>query len=120
MDRSKISSLVRHAASILGGILISKGLAVDGQILEIIGASMSLLSIVFSIVDKTYTLNMIEGTIRQVLTTLSGFLAFQASLTPNVIEMIMSGVSSLLISYLGFSDKLKPEVPAIDSNTVEV
>jgi len=115
MTRSKLYSLLRHAISLIGGILIARGVLTDGFGQEIMGTALSLLSVIWSIMDKTYTVNQIEGTARQLLTTLSGILIFKTALTPSTIDLIMAAVSGLLSTYLGVSEKTKPEVPMTDS-----
>ncbi len=44
--------LVRHALTFVGGILIAKGLASDGQVGEMIGAAITLVGTVWSVLSK--------------------------------------------------------------------
>jgi len=47
-----IQGLLRHGLTMLGGVLIAKGLATDGQVNEIIGAVVTVAGIIWSLIDK--------------------------------------------------------------------
>jgi hypothetical protein len=52
MQKEQILGFVRHALTFMGGILVAKGLASDGQIAEMIGSAMTLVGVVWSVVAK--------------------------------------------------------------------
>jgi hypothetical protein len=52
IDKEQVLGLVRHALTFIGGILIAKGLASDGQIGEMIGAAVTLVGTVWSVLSK--------------------------------------------------------------------
>jgi hypothetical protein len=52
MKKEQILSIVRHSMTFIGGLLITKGYIDDAQLAEISGAIVSLISIVWSILDK--------------------------------------------------------------------
>jgi len=55
LSKEQVLGIVRHGLSFLGGILLVKGHVSEGQWYEISGAAMSLLSVVWSVVDKKQT-----------------------------------------------------------------
>ena len=52
IDKEQVLGLVRHALTFIGGVLIAKGLASEGQIGEMIGAAMTLVGTVWSVLAK--------------------------------------------------------------------
>jgi hypothetical protein len=52
MNQDQVMGLVRHALTAIGGIVIAKGLASDGNVQEIIGALMTLAGVIWSIKSK--------------------------------------------------------------------
>ena len=52
IDKEQVLGLVRHALTCLGGVLIAKGLASDAQISEMIGAAVTLVGTVWSVLSK--------------------------------------------------------------------
>jgi hypothetical protein len=52
IDKEQVLGLVRHTLTFIGGILIAKGLASDGQIGEMIGAAITLVGTVWSVLSK--------------------------------------------------------------------
>jgi len=52
IDKEQVMGLVRHALTFLGGVLIAKGLASEGQIGEMIGAAATLVGTVWSVLTK--------------------------------------------------------------------
>lgn len=50
--KDQILGLIRHALTFAGGIIVAKGLVDDAMFQEILGASMTLVGAVWSIVSK--------------------------------------------------------------------
>jgi len=50
--KEQIMGLVRHALTFIGGILVAKGLATDGQIMDIVGMILTTFSSVWSVLAK--------------------------------------------------------------------
>ena len=55
LSKEQVLGIVRHGLTFLGGILLIKGHVSEGQWYEISGAAMSVLSVVWSVVDKKQT-----------------------------------------------------------------
>jgi hypothetical protein len=51
-DQEQILGFVRHALTFVGGVLVAKGLASDGQVAEMIGSAMTLVGVVWSVLAK--------------------------------------------------------------------
>jgi hypothetical protein len=74
MNKEQITSLVRHLLSIVGGFLLMKGIT-DSATIEVgSGVLLGLISLYWSIKEKTATSDMIAGVIRQTLSFIGGFL----------------------------------------------
>jgi uncharacterized membrane protein YphA (DoxX/SURF4 family) len=95
MTKENLLSLVRHVVSIVGGILVARGLANDSVVLEATGAVVAIVAIIWSIKDHTYDLGSLEGAIRQLGT------AVAATVTSWVGILLV-----LLTTILGQTDKL--------------
>lgn len=52
MNKEKILGIVRHLLTFGGGILVTKGLATEVMSIELIGAAMTLIGGVWSIISK--------------------------------------------------------------------
>lgn len=52
MNKDQVLGLVRHILTLVGGVLIAKGLATEAMSEELVGSAMSLVGIVWSIVSK--------------------------------------------------------------------
>jgi hypothetical protein len=52
MNKEQVLGLVRHALTFVGGILIAKGLLDAGTSSEIIGAAITLIGSVWSVLSK--------------------------------------------------------------------
>ena len=74
MDKKQITSLIRHLLSIVGGFLLMKGLTDSVTIETGSGVLLGLVSLYWSIKEKTATSDMAAGVIRQTLSFAGGFL----------------------------------------------
>jgi len=52
MNKEQVLGLVRHALTFVGGIMITKGLLDAGTSAEVIGAVMTLIGSIWSVVSK--------------------------------------------------------------------
>lgn len=102
MTKTQVFSLVRHVLSAVAGVLIAKGITDSSVTESVIGSVLVLTSVIWSIFDKTFAVNKLEGTVRQVLTTLGLFVAF---FKPEVIEQIVGFGTGILAIVLGQTDK---------------
>ncbi len=112
-------SLARHTLSAIGGILIARGVLTTGGVYELIGTAMAVLAMVLSFRDKTYTSSQIEGVVRQLLTTIGGFVTW---ITPDL-TLEITGIAGILLStFLGSINKAKvtPDVPTVPPTEIPV
>jgi len=52
LSKEQIMGIIRHALTFVGGIVVMKGWADNGVVVEIIGGAMTLTGAIWSIVDK--------------------------------------------------------------------
>lgn len=52
MTKEQILGIIRHGLTFIGGILVLKGFTDNGTVQELIGAALSLVGIVWSVVSK--------------------------------------------------------------------
>ena len=54
VQREQILGLVRHGLTFIGGILVAKGLASEGQIMDLVGMTVTSVGTVWSILSNKY------------------------------------------------------------------
>lgn len=122
MNKEQILSLVRTILSAAGAFFIGKyllGNEVDESLLElIVGAIMTLASIVWSIVDKSATLEKLESGVRQVIIVAGGLLVSAGKLDAEKLETYV-GLAVALTAFL-WSTLGKKKTAAISSGKVDV
>jgi hypothetical protein len=52
VQKEQILGLIRHGLTFLGGILVAKGLASEGQIMDIVGMAVTFVGTVWSILSN--------------------------------------------------------------------
>lgn len=52
MQKEQVMGFIRHALTFIGGAMVAKGLADDGQVAELTGSIMSVVGVIWSIVAK--------------------------------------------------------------------
>ncbi len=52
MTKEQVFGIIRHAFTLVGGILIAKGLVDEGSWTEVTGSAISLVGVVWSILEK--------------------------------------------------------------------
>jgi len=52
LTKEQVMAIIRHGLTFVGGILIMKGVIDDATSQEIIGSAISLIGLVWSVVDK--------------------------------------------------------------------
>jgi hypothetical protein len=105
--RDQLMSLVRHIISVIGGILVAKGVLSDSVAFEIGGALVAIASLVWSVVDKTFVLGSVEGVLRQLGTAVAGYLIWKGQAeTANQVTMWLGILLAVLSTVLGQTDKL--------------
>lgn len=122
MNKEQILSLVRTILSAVGAFFIGKyilGNKVDEPLLElIVGAVMTLASIIWSIVDKTATLEKMESGVRQIIIVIGGLLVSAGKLSAEKLETYV-GLAVALTAFI-WSTLGKKKTEAISSGKVDV
>jgi hypothetical protein len=52
VQREQILGLVRHGLTFIGGILVAKGLASEGQIMDMVGMLMTFVGTLWSVISN--------------------------------------------------------------------
>jgi hypothetical protein len=105
MSKEQITSLIRHLLSIIGGYLAMKGLTDSVSIETGSGILMGLVSLYWSIREKTATSDMIAGAIRQTLSFAGGFLINFLNITADEWQFWVGSIASLM-PYLFKADNI--------------
>ncbi len=95
MSKEQITSLIRHLLSIIGGYLAMKGLTDSVTIETGSGVLMGLVSLYWSIREKSATADMIGGAIRQTLSFAGGFLINFLNVTVEEWQFWIGAIASL-------------------------
>jgi len=111
MKKEQVISIVRHVLSVVGGLLLAYGIGQEVLFANFSGVVLGLVSLVWSIKDKTATISQTAGVIRQVLTFVGGFLILKGLLTPEKLEATIGALVALLPVILGQFDKI-PSTPS--------
>lgn len=118
MKKEQVISIVRHVLSVVGGLLLAYGIGQEVLFANISGVVLGLVSLIWSIKEKSATLSQAGGVIRQVLTFVGGFLIAKGVLTPEKLEATIGGIVALLPVILGQFDKIPtdPTTPTTPSD----
>jgi hypothetical protein len=111
MNQISWQSLIRTFLTVIGTFLIGKhvlGNTIDQQIWEtILGAIMTVVSVVWSIIDKTATTEKLQSGVRQVVATIGGLLIASGKLTPEKLETWLGVVAILVPIIQGWLSRKK-------------
>jgi hypothetical protein len=107
MTKQTVFSIIKTLLSVAGAFLLGKNIfggTFDENVLESIsGGVMAIVSVVWSIVDKTAGIEQVQATIRQVFTLIGGVLIAWGKVSAENLELILGAIlpiASLLYSYL--------------------
>lgn len=105
MKTERIMSILRATLTIIGGFLVGRnlyGLSINEHLWqEVLGSILASVGIVMSIIDKTATLEKVEGAARQVLSFAGSFLVAKNILSAESFATILAGTIALLPLLLG-------------------
>jgi hypothetical protein len=95
-----LKSAIRHILNAAGAFLIGKslfGTAIDESMWQtIIGIIMAIISVVWSIKDKTANIESVQGVVRQVITFVGGLLVARGWLKAETLVTILSLALALI------------------------
>jgi uncharacterized membrane protein YcaP (DUF421 family) len=120
--KETLFSLLRAAFTLIGSFLIGKhilgGVADSTTIELIIGIAMSAASLVWSVLDKTATVEVWQTVLRQIVTTIGGILIANGKLQPEKLEVYVG----LLTALVPFLDSIlnRKKTTAISNGTLLV
>lgn len=120
MNKETFMSLIRTLLTSIGVFIIGKNLLgnpIDHSVVEmLIGIAMSLTSVIWSLLDKTIAIEMLQSFIRQVIVGIGGLLLAKGYTTPEKIEAIL-GVATAVLPLL-YSVLSRKKTEAIKSGEV--
>lgn len=103
MKQEQILGIIRLLLSAVGGFLLGKnlfGTAIDESMWQIIlGIAMGVASIVMSILSKTLTIEMVQGTLRQTVSFFGGLFVAKGSISNETLTFIL-GLVPVLAAWL--------------------
>lgn len=122
MNKDRAFGVIRSVLSVAGAFLLGKnlfGTAIDESTWQVIlGIVMGLVGMAWSIVDKTATLEMVQGAIRQGLTFVGGLLVASGKLSAANLETWLGIITAILpFLYAGLSRK---KTQALDNGKLSV
>lgn len=110
---ANVLALIRMLLSGFGAFLLGKnlfGATIDESLWqEIVGSVMVVISLIMTVVNKSSTIEMIEGFARQLLTALGGLLTGLGVVKEETYQLISGIVTSLLPYILSLLGKKKSQ-----------
>lgn len=107
----EISGIVRTLLASIGAFFLGKSLFghnVDNVLLnEIIGIVMGVVSVVWSVLDKTASVEMVQGALRQTITFVGGFLIGAGYVTNQGVQSILGLATALGPFIQGYLARVK-------------
>ena len=111
MSKETILSFVRTLLIAIGGYLVARGILTDSMLQNVIGVALAVVTTIWSILDKTAGIEMIQSGIRSVVTFVGGFLLMRGKVTQETIDQVLAfllPLASFIYSY--FSRKKTQEI----------
>lgn len=100
---SNVLAIIRVVLSGFGAFLLGKnlfGTAIDESLWqEIVGAAMIVISLIMTVLNKSSTVEMIEGFVRQLITALGGLLTGLGIVKEETYQAI-SGIIAVILPYV--------------------
>lgn len=122
MTSERIFSILRNLLTIVGGWFIGKslfGAEIDQNTWELVmGVVLSLVGTVWSIVDKTVTIEKIQGTVRHVISVIGGALVASGKISAEHLELILGVILAIIPLVQGYFSRKK--VQALESGKYSV
>lgn len=100
MNKQQILSLIRAALSAFGGQLLGKyllGNAIDQNVYQgILGSLMGAIAMIWSLYDKTATIESIMGIVRQIITFIGGLLVASGRVSAESLTTVLGILTTVL------------------------
>jgi hypothetical protein len=125
MNKEKVLSLIRSILTLAGSYLIGKnvfGTVADASFAqEATGAIMVLVSLIWGIVDKTTTIEMVQTSIMQVLKFIGGFLVAKGKISLENLDTLIGIATGLAaIIYGRYSYQKNQKIASGDIDVSEL
>ena len=123
MDRKTIETLLRTAMTSLGVFMLGKnllGTPIDASVWQmVVGAAMSLLSIIWGILDKNLGIEMLQSFIRSAFVGFGGLLVAKGQLSAGTLESVIGVITALLPAIYSYLSRKKSQEIATGGIIVE-
>lgn len=123
MDRKTIETLLRTAMTSLGVFMLGKnllGTPIDASVWQmVVGSGMSLLAVVWGVLDKNLGIEMLQSFIRSAFVGFGGLLVAKGQLSAGTLESIIGVITAILPALYSFLSRKKSQEIAKGSIIVE-
>ena len=123
MDRKTIETLLRTAMTSLGVFMLGKnllGTPIDASVWQmVVGSGMSLLAVVWGVLDKNLGIEMLQSFIRSAFVGFGGLMVAQGQLSAGTLESIIGVITAILPALYSFLSRKKSQEIAKGAIIVE-
>ncbi len=123
MDRKTIETLLRTAMTSLGVFMLGKnllGTAIDASVWQmVVGTAMSLLAVVWGVLDKNLGIEMLQSFIRSAFVGFGGLLVAKGQLSAGTLESVIGVITAILPAIYSFLSRKKSQEIAKGAIIVE-
>lgn len=122
MTKSKLLDFIKNILTPIGMFLLGKsvcGRIVDMSVIEMtIGTAMTIGGFIWSLYDKSLTIEIVQTTLRVVIKSLSGFVFASGYINNDNMEAITSFVIAL--STMWYGDLSKKKTQQLDNGKIHI
>jgi len=109
--KARLYGLARDILTLVGGYLIGItvfGVNIDANIWQlVVGGVMALGGTLWSVYDKSVTIEKVQSGVRRILSTAGGILIAKGVLSPERLELVISIIVSAIPMYQSFNSRKK-------------
>lgn len=110
---ANLSGIIRTVLSLLGAYLLGKniyGIEATAELWqEATGVIMGVIAIIWSIRSKEATIEMLQGTMRQVLTFIGGLFVAKGKISAETLTLVIGLAAAILPPLYGFLSRRKTQ-----------
>lgn len=111
MNKETINLIIRHILTAAGAFLIGRaffGITIDATSWEsFVGLALTLVGFIWSIREKTATIEVIQGVVRHILTVFGGILVGSGKLQNAQLEDIIGAAMAIFAAVQSFTSRKK-------------
>lgn len=123
MDRKTIETIFRTLLTSVGVFMLGKnllGTEIDASVWQmVVGSAMSLLAVVWGVLDKNLGIEMLQSFIRSAFVGFGGLLVAQGQLSAGTLESVIGIITAILPAIYSFLSRKKSQEIAKGAIIVE-